>query len=195
MTVRPLALLVLLAATVLLVQARTVPAAEAVLSLHCFAVNLTGGQAGTIDITIERWSTDDERTKLRDILVEKGGDSLLTALQKIRPRTGFIRTSGSLGWDVYFAREVPLPSGGRRVIIATDRPMSFWELRNDTRSTDYEFTLAEIRLGPDGKGEGKLVPAAKVSFNRDTRTIEIENYGIEPVRLSQVVVVGSKGGK
>jgi hypothetical protein len=194
-TVRSLVPLALLAAWILPLQAPAAHAAEAALSLRCFAVNPTGGQAGTIDITIERWSTDEERARLRDVLIEKGGDSLLAALQKIKPRTGFVRTSTSLGWDVSFAREVPLPNGGRRIIVATDRPMGFWELRNQTRSIDYDFTLAEIRLGPDGKGEGKLVTAAKVSYNQDTRTIEIENYGMEPVRLTQVVVVGPKGKK
>ena len=46
--------------------------------------------------------------------------------------------------------------------------------------------LAEMRIGAEGKGEGKLVPAAKVSYDQDTRTIEIEDYGIEPVRLTQI---------
>ena len=170
-------------------------AEKAVLSLRAFAVNMSGVgpvKAGTIDIVIERWSTDQEREKLRDALIEKGPDALLSALQSIKPRAGFIRTSSSLGWDIQYARERPL-GDGRRVIIATDRPMGFWELRNQTRSTDYEFTLAEIRLTKDGKGVGKLAAAAKVSWNKDTRTVEIENYGIEPVRLQEVLVVGAKG--
>jgi hypothetical protein len=70
--------------------------------------------------------------------------------------------------------------------------MSFWELRNQPRSVDYEFTLAEIRLTKDGKGVGKLVTAAKITWNKDTRSVEIENYGIEPVRLTEVEVVGGK---
>jgi len=47
-------------------------------------------------------------------------------------------------------------------------------------------------LNKDGKGEGKLAPAAKISWDADTRTIEIENYGMEPVRLTQVQVEGAK---
>jgi hypothetical protein len=170
-------------------------AEKPVLSLRAFAVNMSGvasARAGTIDIVIERWSTDEERQKLRDALIEKGPSALLSALQSIRPRAGFVRTSTNLGWDIHYARE-QLLGDGRRVIIATDRPMSFWELRGQTRSTDYEFTLAEVRLTKDGKGEGKLAAAAKITWNKDTRTVEIENYGIEPVRLQEVQVVGEKG--
>jgi hypothetical protein len=67
--------------------------------------------------------------------------------------------------------------------------MSFWEAANQPRSADYAFTLAEVRLGPDGKGEGKLVPAAKIEYDQESKTLEIENYNTEPVRLTQVEVV------
>jgi hypothetical protein len=176
-----------------LVSAEDAAASDLPLSLTAFAVNMSGvgpTRAGTIDITIERWSTDAERQKLVDTLIERDSDALLDALQDIEPRAGFVRTSSSLGWDIYYARESALPSGGRRIVFATDRPMSMWELQNQPRSRDYEFMLCEIRIGPDGKGQGKLAGAAKITWNRDTRTIEIENYGIEPVRLQEVHVVG-----
>lgn len=177
------------------VGSRASAADKAILRLRAFAVNLSGAgpaRAGTLDIVIERWSTDEEREKLRGLLIEKGSDALLKALQAIRPRTGYIRTSRSLGWDIQFAREQPIGDGGRRIIVATDRPMSFWELRARPRSADYDFTLAEMRLTKDGKGEGKLASAAKISWNAETRTVEIENYGIEPVRLTEVQVEGGK---
>jgi hypothetical protein len=162
---------------------------KAVLRLRAFAVNMSGvgpATAGNLDIAIERWSTDDERDRLRSALMQKGSNALLSELQKIRPRTGYIRSPDSLGWNIYYAREYPTPDGGRRIILATDRPMSFWEIMNRPRSADYEFTLAEIHLGKDGKGEGKIVTPAKISWNKDRNAIEITNYGTEPVRLTQV---------
>ena len=164
---------------------------KAVLRLRAFAVNLNStGRAstGTLDINIERWSTPEEAARLRDILTEKGEDALLEAVQKL-PRMGSIARTGNLGWDIRFAQQIPAASGGRRIVIATDRPMSFFEAANQTRSSDYAFTLAEIRLGPDGKGEGKLVPAAKIEYDQESKTLEIENYNTEPVRLTQVEVV------
>jgi hypothetical protein len=165
------------------------------LKLRAFAVDMSGGgrtQTGTIDITIERWTTDEELKTLKDVLVEKGGESLRGALEKIKPRAGFINTSRTLGWDLQYARQTSYGDGARRIVIATDRPMSFWEGRNQPRSADYEFLLMEIRLGKDGKGEGKLVPLAKISYNEVSRTVEIENYGSEPVRLTKVEALEPK---
>jgi hypothetical protein len=51
------------------------------------------------------------------------------------------------------------------------------------------------RLGPalrERDPEGKLVPAAKITYDQDTRTIEIEDYGIEPVRLTQIEAISGK---
>jgi hypothetical protein len=149
-------------------------------------------RTASIDIVIERWSTPEEVASLKVVLMEKGDDKLLSALQKIKPRCGYARTSTSLGWDIYFAREVALPDGGRKIVIATDRPVSFWEARNDGRSMDYQFSLAEIRLGADGKGEGKAIPAAKLGYNKEKDTLEIENYQREPVRLNPMTVVEPK---
>ena len=165
---------------------------KSALRLRAFGVNLNsparGSAATTYDINIERWSTPEEAARLKDILAEKGADALLETVQKL-PRVGSIARTGHLGWDIRFAQQIAAAGGGRRIVIATDRPMSFWEASNQPRSADYAFTLAEVRLGPDGKGEGKLVPAAKIEYDQESKTLEIENYNIEPVRLTQVEVV------
>jgi hypothetical protein len=166
-------------------------AAEPVLRLRAFAVNMSGvgrTSAQTLDIVIDRWSTDAERKTLLDTLKEKP-DHLLDVLQKIKPRAGYIRTATSLGWDIDFAMKERLPGGGERIIFATDRPMSFYERVNQTRSSDYEFMFCEIHLAADGTGEGKLSTAAKVRWVANDKTLEIEDYATQPVRLSQVKVV------
>jgi hypothetical protein len=179
---RPLALAVVLAAAL---PAR---AADPVLSLTAHALNLDApgrARTTTLQIRFERWSTDEERQALLDTIVEKEPDALARALQKT-PKVGSIRTTTSLGWDLHYARMEETASGGKRIVFATDRPMSFREAASAGRSTDYDVLVCEIRLGPDGKGDGRLVPAAKVSYNREQRAIEIENYNNQPVRLTQV---------
>jgi hypothetical protein len=150
-----------------------------------FAASLGTGRTAIVDLTVTRWSSDKERDELLATLQEFGRDRLVKALEKLPP-VGTIRTSNSIGYDLYFAREHKTADGGRRVVLATNRPVSFRELMNNTRSKDYQFTLIELRLGPDGKGEGKLVPAAKVTWDRETKRIEIENYSALPVELLQV---------
>ncbi len=162
---------------------------EAILRLRAFAIDMNNSRTGSIDIVIERWSTEEEVEKLQGVLIEKGGDNLLPTLQKVKPRCGYARTSNSLGWDIQFARETTLSDGTRKIVLGTDRPMSMWELRNAGRSTDYEFSLAEIRLPASGKGQGKAIPRAKLSFDKDKKTLEIENYEQQPVRLNEITIV------
>ena len=163
---------------------------KAVLRLRAWAVNTNNNvRTNTIDIVIERWSTPEEIESLRGVLIEKGSDKLLSAVQKIKPRCGFTRTSNSLGWDLQFARETVMSDGTRKIVVGTDRPMSMWELRNAGRSTDYEFSLAEIRMPVEGKGQGKAITKAMLSFNKDKNTLEIENYDREPVRLNEITIV------
>lgn len=152
----------------------------------CFAVSLGTGKANVIDITINRWSTDEEREMLLTTLQEFGQDKLLAALEKIRPPVGFMRTPNSIGYDLYYARNHPQPDGSRRVVLATNRWVSFREVSNNTRSMQYQFTLIELHLDKNGKGEGKLVPAAKVSWDTKAKKIEIENYNALPVDLVNV---------
>ena len=194
---RTAASLALAAALVVPLIAATAVADEPeILRLRAFAVDLNSSvRTNTIDIVIERWSTPEETSNLKAVLVESGGHKLLSTLQKVKPRCGYARTSTSLGWDIYFAREVPLPDGGRKISLASDRPVGMWEARNSGRSMDYEFSLVEIRLPADGKGQGKAIKAAKVSFDKENSTLEIENYQQQPVRLNEVTVIEPKQKK
>jgi hypothetical protein len=151
-----------------------------------FAASLGTGKTALIEIQVTRWSTDEERQKLIDVLIEKGQDGLLGALQKIRPPCGTIRNVNHVGWDLFYARQTPTPDGGRRVVLATDRRVAFREAVNNTRSMQYQFTLVELHIDKDGKGEGKLVPAAKVSWDKTDKRIEVENYSALPVDLLDV---------
>jgi len=164
-------------------------AAKPVEHLTAFAVDMsnTAGRtrAGTIDIVVNRWSSDQERDTLRSALREGGTDSLLKALQKIKEPAGYIRTAGSIGYPLRFAREMASSDGGRRIIVATDRPVSFLEASTQPRTMDYPFMLIDIRLDTNGKGQGKLMPIAKVTESED-HVVEIENYASEPVRLTEV---------
>ena len=154
---------------------------------RAFAVNPLGGRgnAGVVQIGVERWSTDQEREALITTLKEKGSEALLDALVKLPP-VGYIKMPDTLGWDLYYARQTELPNGGKRVILATNRPLRFGEVANQTRSVNYDFTLVEMRFDKSGKGEGKIETAAKIWFNAKTHQIEIENYNAMPVQLVNI---------
>jgi hypothetical protein len=152
--------------------------------------NFGPATAGTVEIVITRWSTEAERDTLTAVLLDKGPNALLDKLQDARP-VGYIRTPNSIGYDLRFARQVPGDEGGRRIILATDRPISFWEAAHQPRSIDYPFTLIELRLNRDGEGEGKMSIATRITVNKKLNLIELEDYGTQPVRLMSVRSVRS----
>lgn len=145
-----------------------------------------GGGSKIFQITIDRWSTPEERQALIEAFKAKGQAGLLDALQK-SPRIGTIRTSNTLGWDLHYAYLTPLQSGGQRVFMATDRAIGFQEASRSARTMDYPFSLIELHMDQEGqKGEGRLSLATKIAVSKDGTRIELENYSSEPVRLQNV---------
>jgi hypothetical protein len=136
-----------------------------------------------VDITINRWSSDAERQRLVEVLQAKGPGALLETLRDI-PEVGTIRTPDSLGYPLHYAHQTAGEDGGRRVVIATDRPIGFWEAANQPRTIDYPFTVIQMQLGPDGTGEGRMSIATRIIAHDNI--VELENYATQPVMLKQV---------
>ena len=150
-----------------------------------FGVHLQGKGRGTIIVGIERWSTDEERQKYLEILRDHGQDALIKALGD-GPRVGYIRLANSQAVELKFARSTELPDGTRRVVIATNRYIGFNEAMTSTRTQHYDFSIAEMRFPKGEKGEGKLAPATAISIDKQTNQLQIENYSVEPVRMSSI---------
>lgn len=148
---------------------------------------MQGGPQPTlpVEILVQRWSTDQERDGVFDALTEKGSSEFRSALTKL-PRVGSFSTPGSVGYDIRLARHVVVPGSGEKITLITDRPMSFAETANQTRSTEYPFTVISLTVKPDGTGTGSLTFATKISMDRDTNTIVLENYDIKPIQLNGV---------
>jgi hypothetical protein len=151
-----------------------------------FAVNLDGAvNTGTVDFTIERWSTDAERSKLLSLIPQEHKDPqpLVRALQDM-PSVGSIRTPQTLAWTLRYARQFKMDEGGRRIVLVTDRPIGFREARNQTRSMDYPFTVLEIRLNAKDEGEGKIFGGTKLYV--ENNELVVENWGTQPTRFNNI---------
>ncbi len=169
--------------------------AEQLVATAVSAPDAGGAIGGRVDITIERWSTDAERESLHGALSEQNVATLLLGLGKVFRRAGVVQMPGAQGIgerartrrvrNLKFAQEIKTPTG-RQVIVVTDHHLGFGESGRDFESSQPEFTLVDIRIGPDGKGVGKLAPATKVAYNEKTRSFELEDYGSQPVRLRDV---------
>jgi hypothetical protein len=152
------------------------------------------GSPAQIDIMIERWSTDKDQDRLRGALAKDGGPGVLLALQGMIRRAGVVlipgvQASGARArlrhpFNVYFARQIETPKG-RQIILGADHYLAFGQPTSDW-SEDFEFSLLDIRLGPDGKGIGKVARAGNVAYNQEAKTLEVAEYSKLPVQLTEV---------
>jgi uncharacterized protein (DUF433 family) len=137
-----------------------------------------------VRVIIERWSTEEERQALVQAYDQKGAAGLLAALRKTKP-VGTLRKSIAHSVDLHYAVQVPTENGGRRIIVGTDRPVDSWDADREEKES-YPFTLIELRLDKDGKGDGRIAAATKISRSKDGQRIEIEQYFEEPLHLQDV---------
>jgi hypothetical protein len=66
----------------------------------------------------------------------------------------------------------------------TDRPISFGEATYRPPSIEYPFTVIDMTLPAEGAGEGTMSVAAKII--PAGKTVIIENFDTQPVRLNKV---------
>ena len=148
-------------------------------------VDLNTGRAGPVQMSVTRWTTESERTAFQQALFKKGQNKALDVFRDSRS-VGRIYTPGNIGYDLRYAESKALPDGGREIILATDRPMSFREITNRPLSSEYPFTWVQFKIRPDGTGEGTLFVAARIVGEEADDLIEVQDFAISPVRLQNI---------
>ncbi len=143
------------------------------------------GARVNVDLYVDSYTSDAEAKSLAGTLLEGGSDHLLKALEKADTR-GKVRLVGRAGfYDFKLIRSHQI-QGGRRIYAVGDRPMGFLEMYAGSRSQDYPFGIMQLDLKPNKKGReegvGALVYAAKIKVLENNK-IEIESYGVEPIKL------------
>ncbi len=145
-----------------------------------------GGARGSVTdfftLTINGYTPEGEVNRLTGILKRDGQDDFWKAVEK--EKRGSIQVGSGLSRDLN-AVWVTQTEEGRRISAIAERWVGFGEVRRGGRSLDYPFTYIELYIEDDGKVEGSLFPAARVRFKGD-KTIEVENFGIYPARLTNI---------
>src|ERR1044072_7996768 len=142
-----------------------------------------GSSTATFTLTIDNWTSDDDVLRVTSALKDGGQDALLKAIGK--QRRGRIQIGGNIGQDINAGWISTGEEGERKIPALAERWVGFFEARRGTRSLDYRFTYLQLYIDERGKGDGEMIPAAKVRYVGD-RTIEVENFGIYPARLVNV---------
>jgi hypothetical protein len=154
-------------------------------------VSMSGRKSGRsrqFTVTINRYTPPNQIRELNEALANGGQDQLLKAMSKMD--AGRVQIGTGVGVRANAVIVDPWNDGGRRITVLYERWLQIAELRYGTRSQDYPIGYAEIYLNRNGKGEGTLIPAARVRL-KGGNTWEVEDFGTFPARLLNLRSSGS----
>jgi hypothetical protein len=139
-----------------------------------------GGRSRQFTLIVNRYTAPNQVIELNDALGRGGQDELLRALSAMD--AGRIQIGTGVGVPANAIIADPWGEGGTKLTVFYERNISFYELRYGARSENYRVGYAEIFLDRNGRGQGTLIPAARVRL-RDGNTWEVEDFGVLPARL------------
>jgi len=133
------------------------------------------GQNFNVTVHIEEYSSPEERQILVDAFTKAQSQGLFNALNKMKSK-GRIAITGTVGYDISFARKIQTPDGWK-IRILTNRPITFGESWTDSRSMDYNLSALEFDLSDQkGKSSGVLLPACQFVSDKKTNELTIADY-------------------
>jgi hypothetical protein len=166
---RPFALLAVLGLAALLAALPTLAEkAKHLVQYRTIAMAAAGpGVQGAMefDVTIDQWSSADERAALLAAFKQGGNSGLYAALQKQTPH-GYISQPGGLGYQIRYTRQVETDAGSK-VIVVTDKFVSDVNFDANSEFLKYPITAAELVLDEKGSGTGTMIVGARLSFDAE----------------------------
>jgi hypothetical protein len=137
-----------------------------------------------LDFFIYAYTPDDELQTLVNTFNTQGEAGVEKAFSKMKERgrmsTNLQPSQGSLK----FIRS--MTTGNETVIrMVSDRILTFQERIDNSALSKYRFSVIELHLDSQGKGQGTLTYAAKLKFSPQG-DLEMETYLATPLSLSNV---------
>jgi hypothetical protein len=176
------AILVILATSFALGQ--TTGAPETFVAMAQAANSQGAAVTGTVTIQINKYTTDQDRTRIQDALRIGGYPGFLPELRKA-PEVGYVELNGKKT-SVRWARQQPSDKG-RTIAIVTDTPIFFVGGGAVDAKPRAGFDVAVIQIDVDsvGIGTGTMAAAARVRPGGATG-VQIDDYAETPIKLTSV---------
>jgi hypothetical protein len=156
-----------------------------------------GGHRSTmIEIRVRAWTTEEERQMVLDEIKEASAQSTRNRNRAVAralrgaSRVGSMNLRAQTSWPIRYSRLVEGADGSRRILLATDRPVTFAEAFGNTQAGDFDVTLVELIFDAEGNGRGSLSLGTEVRWNDAEEKLEVTNLTSQPVRLGNVRQVG-----
>jgi len=158
-----------------------------------FGTSTQLGKNFSVKVTIQQYSTPEDRQALIDAFTSGAMTGLDKALSKMKS-VGRISLPGTVGYDISYAIKIDTPTG-RKVRFITNRRIAFGEAYYNTRSKEYSLSAGEFDINDQDKGKstGVLLPAAQLIINEDGE-LQMELYK-NPWRLTNIIDWNNKSAK
>ena len=157
-------------------------------------IGIGGRRAGLnqpFSLTINNYTSPDDVQQLNQALRTGGQEELMRVLSRLK--AGRIAVGNNVGVEANAVIATPTAEGGTKLTVLYERNVAIFELRYGARSADYRFGYAEIYLDSRGRGQGSLIPSAKVKLEGDNNWV-VEDFGEFPARLMGLRSTGRVGG-
>jgi hypothetical protein len=144
-----------------------------------------GSLAATIQILIQRYTPDFDRTAVETALKQGGYPGFVTALRKA-PEVGSVMV-GDQKFPIRWAREQKTDKG-RTIVVVTDKPVFFvggGRTDGGKPRAGYEVAVIQLMVDEIGLGTGSMAAAARVKPGGETG-VQIDDYADEPIKLVTV---------
>ena len=177
-------LALVVATTVMAGQTRSVGAPE-VFNVNAQVKGAAGAAAATLQVHIDRYTPDGDRTAVEDALKHGGYANFLNALRKA-PEVGRVQ-SGERQFTIRWARQTNTKDGGRTIVVVTDKPIFFigGAAADAKPRAGYDVGLIQMTVDGVGFGSGTMAGAARIRPGGEAG-VQVDDYADEPIKLVTV---------
>ena len=161
-TIRRMLLLILAAA---LFTAPATPQQGLIYSATVIPSVAVSGGSVNVQMQIVSFTTDDEKTALKNVFSTSGSDKGVALLKTLSH--GYINVAQQQGRKIFAAFSFD-NQDGRRIVLVTEHVLSEWERRQGVNPNDYPLTIVRMRFDRMGNSlGGEVIPAAKITVTKD----------------------------
>jgi hypothetical protein len=165
---------------------QTKPAGPERFSANANASGPSGAWAAHLQINIERYIAEADRTKITEALKSGDFQTFLTVL-RAAPSLGTVTVSDQ-HFTVRWATQAPAERKyARSIVVVTEKPVYFvgGGAASAKPREGYEVALLRIEIDDAGFGSGSMSAAARLKAG-GPNGVEIDDYGAAPIKLTSV---------
>lgn len=164
---------------------------ELIESFNANAIMQTAGAGTMVEIHIYDWSSEESRQEVLDAIkkatdVDRPNTRIVAQALRGQKKVGYAFMAGKQGYPIRYTKSFDMGGGKRQIVLATDRPVSFQEVYQQTQLGDFDVTLVVLNIDENGKGEGILSLGTELKWNDKEGKIEMTNTSSQPVKLGDV---------